>query len=1039
MKYLPSAIVVSLMPLMLWTGSLQAQSQAAGQENEAAYALLSAADYKAAAAAYQGIITGYPTDILVQSATVQLGICQFYLGEFDKALASLEKSKTGPALAPEQVELISNLNAQILAAKAMSLPPTDANRKGIFEQAIKSYTEFISKYPKSSDLEAVNYGRALCEYQISDFEKAAANLRENIQKFPTTPTIDGSKNLLAITLATQGGEMLSKDGGDKDKGLDLLKQAEELLRGIITGKKDLALVNDANFQLGEILFMRAAFSPEADRKGIYEQAAGAYMAVLPKEDIVAMQEVKVKSYGPQKIAALRAKNLPLKNKLDKENERELKKLAEISAKPDQTAQALLKLGEIFFNAGKYNESRVVITHVEPFLTSDDEKMRALYYTTMGYVVQNAMDSALQGYEKFQGAYKGKLIGENLPFLIGNMILAKGDNAGSIPYFEESIQTYPAGRLSGLSVAQKAQAQLGLKQYDEALKTFQDSLQKNPSPDVGVVAQFGIANIYRDTSKWDDAIKAFQVTVEKYPSTPQAMESAYWVAACTQQKGDNAGAIPLLEKFLASNAESPLVPLATFVLGNAQIATGQSEVGVASLAKVAAEFPDSPPAPFTYFARAQVFAAKQNVDEVNKLMREFIEKYPKDEKVYFAYNSIGQNASTAGKVDEAIATWKEFVERYPENPKAPSALVIVSELQRTTAERLATNYTSLNEADRVKWKDAVDGSSATIEALLTKYPQSGDVSAALQSYLASQRMLIRSELKDDSAVEASFQAQAEQASDAGARSKILFALSGFIAEKDKPRALAKMSEAYSSEVVYGPKDIDVYGLALVDSGKLDEAQAVFEKLAADYPAPAGVAPNAAPPLVQEAQATSIFGKGRVAQQRGQTVEAGQFFQQLKSTYPWSPKVLEADYGIAQSLRSQKKSDEAMALLGGIIRAQNATAELRANSFLLYGHIMKDKMATETDPKKKAENCGAAIDFFMKISQFYAGVPIAAAEGLWEGGQLLELQAATLTEESDPKKSAQLTRAKACYAQLEKEFPSDKHVDQAKQRLQALGGM
>ena len=380
-----------------------------------------------------------------------------------------------------------------------------------------------------------------------------------------------------------------------------------------------------------------------------------------------------------------------------------------------------------------------------------------------------------------------------------------------------------------------------------------------------------------------------------------------------------------------------------------------------------------------------------------------------------------------------------MERYPEDPKAPSALVIVSELQRTTAERLATNYTSLNEADRVKWKDAVDGSSATIEALLTKYPQSGDVSAALQSYLASQRMLIRSELKDDSAVEASFQAQAEQASDAGARSKILFALSGFIAEKDKPRALAKMSEAYSSEVVYGPKDIDVYGLALVDSGKLDEAQAVFEKLAADYPAPAGVAPNAAPPLVQEAQATSIFGKGRVAQQRGQTVEAGQFFQQLKSTYPWSPKVLEADYGIAQSLRSQKKSDEAMALLGGIIRAQNATAELRANSFLLYGHIMKDKMATETDPKKKAENCGAAIDFFMKISQFYAGVPIAAAEGLWEGGQLLELQAATLTEESDPKKSAQLTRAKACYAQLEKEFPSDKHVDQAKQRLQALGGM
>ncbi len=327
MKNLPSAIIVSLMPMLIWTGTLRAQSQAAAQENEAAYALLSSADSKGAAAAYQSIITGYPTDILVQSATIQLGICQFYLGEFDKALASLEKSKTGPALAPDQISLLDNLKAQILAAKAMSLPLADASRKGIFDQAIKSYTDFISKYPKSPDLEAVNYGRALCEYQISDFEKAAADLRENIQTFPTTPTIDGSKNLLAITLATQGGEKLSKEGADKDKGLDLLKQAEELLRGIITGKKDLALVNDANFQLGEILFMRAAFSPEADRKGLYEQAATAYMSVLPKEDIVAMQEEKVKSYGPQKIAALRAKNLPLKNKLDKENERELKKLS----------------------------------------------------------------------------------------------------------------------------------------------------------------------------------------------------------------------------------------------------------------------------------------------------------------------------------------------------------------------------------------------------------------------------------------------------------------------------------------------------------------------------------------------------------------------------------------------------------------------------------------------------------------------------------------------------------------------------------------
>jgi len=1035
MNKLSAFVLTSLLSFSFFPTALRAQSQAAAQENEAAYGLLSNADYKGAAAAYQGIITGYPTDILVQSAIIQLGVCQFYLGEFDKALASLDKSKVGPALTPDQISLIDNLRCQILAAKAMSLPPSDSNRKGIFEQAIKSYTDFITKYPQSPDLEAVTYGRALCEYQISQFDKAAADLRENVQKFPASPTIEGSKNLLAITLASQGGDELTREGGDKAKGLDLLKQAEVILSGIITAKKDLALVNDANFQLGEILFMSASFSPEANRQAIYEQAAAAYKAILPKDDIVAMQQDKVKSFAPQKVAALRAKNLALKNQLDKENERELKKLAEISAKPDQTSQALLKLGEIFFNAGRYNESRVVLTHVTPFLTSDDEKMRALYYKTMGYAVQNAVEPALTSYQAFQAAYKGKPLAENLPFVIGNMVLAQGDAARAIPFFEESIQIYPQGRLAGLSVAQKAQAQLGLKQYDEALQTFQDSLKKNPPPEVGIVAQFGIACIYRDTAKWDDAIKAFKLTMANYPGTPQALESNYWLAACTQQKGDNAAAIPLLEAFLKANPESPLTPLATFVLGNAQIATGQNDAGVATLAKVADQYPDSPPAPFTYFSRAQVFAAAKNVAEINKLMRAFIEKYPSDDKIYFAYNSIGQNASSAGNVDEAIATWKEFVERYPDHAKATSALVTISELQRATAERLATNYTSLNEADRTKWKEAVEGSSATIEGLLAKYPQSPDLSLALQSFLASQRLLIRSGLRDEAGVETALQAQADQASDVSARSKILFALAGFISEKDKPRALAKMTESYNVDVVYAPKDIDVFGLALLDSGKVDEAQAAFDKLAADYPIPAGAAPNTITPMVQEAQAVAIFGKARVAQQRGQTAEAGQLFQQLKTTYPWSPKVLEADYGIAASLRSQKKPDEAMTLLGGIIRAQNATADLRANSFLLYGNIMKDKMNAEADPKKKAENCAAAIDFFMKIPQFYSGVPLAAAEGLWEGAQLLEVQA---NDSQDPKfKVQQLDRAKASYTQIVKDFPTDKHAEQAKQRLAALG--
>ena len=156
-------------------------------------------------------------------------------------------------------------------------------------------------------------------------------------------------------------------------------------------------------------------------------------------------------------------------------------------------------------------------------------------------------------------------------------------------------------------------------------------------------------------------------------------------------------------------------------------------------------------------------------------------------------------------------------------------------------------------------------------------------------------------------------------------------------------------------------------------------------------PQNVPPNQASQLVQEAQAIALFGRARVAQERGQTGPAGQLFQELKALYPWSPKVLEADYGIAQSLKEQGKLDEAVTLLTGLIRAPTATAQVRAKAMLLGGTIMVEKAKTAADQSQKDEFLGAAIDYFIKIAQFYGGVPTAASEGLWMGAQLLEQQA------------------------------------------------
>ena len=1035
MKALPVRLAIVILTAVLFSQPLSAQSTGAAAANEAAYNLFSAGDYTGASAAYEKVLKDYPTDPVAMVATIQLAFAQYFLGQYDLAQATLTKATSFPGLPPELAQVASSFLPQILSSKASALPATDPKRKQAFEDAIAKFTDFITKYPQSPEVESATYGRGVANFQIGNFDKVVEDMQSNIQKFPNSGTLPASKNILSLALATIGSGELMKDGGDKAKGMSQLKQAEDILRQIVAEKKDVALINDAYFQIGEILFTMAAFSPEADQPPIYQQALDAYQSVLPKEEVIQLQQEKIKAFPSLKAAALRANNPALKKQLDKDNERELKKLAEVNAKPDQIATAMLKMAEIYFNAKKYNESRVLITHVSPFLTTDEEKMRSLYYKTMGYVIQNAVDKAVQGYQDFSTAYKSKPIAESLPFAMGNMYLGLGKPTDAIKYFDESLALYPKGRVIGHSVVSKAQAQAGLKNYEEALKTFQTYLASNPAPDVAVIAQYGLAGINKDTGKWDDAIAAYKIVKDKFPGTPQAVESDYWVAIATQQKGDNAGAATQLDAFIKANDKHPLIPLAIYALGGAQISLGKKDEGSATLAMLAEKYPDSQAAPYTYFMRAQLAVAAQNVPEFNKLMRQFIEKYPQDERIYFAYDSIGQNAIAASKPDEALAAYTEFAQRYSEHPKAAEALCKVADLQRGTAERLAANYSSLNEADQAKWKEAVQAAVTTSEDMLAKYPSSPDLALGLQSLMESQRMLLRAELKTNAQVEEYFQQLAEKSPDAGAKSKILFTLAGFISAKDKARALAKMNEAYDPAVIYSAKDLDIYGLALVDDKKTDQATAVFKKLAADFPNPPGTTATTAPPAIQEAQAISIFGLGRVAQESKQTAEAGALFKQLKALYPWSPKVLEADYGIAESLRAEGKLDDALLLLPTIIRSQNGSADLRAKAFLLAGAIMKQKSDAETDPKKKAEYRGQAIDFFAKIAQLFSGVPLAATEGLWQASQLLEEQA---NASADAKfKAQQLDRAKAFYAQLVKDFPDSPYAPKAKERLAALG--
>ncbi|MEO6847001.1 MAG: tetratricopeptide repeat protein [Chthoniobacterales bacterium] len=1037
-------LVITLALFHLLSPSVASAQNAAQVASKAAEALFNQAKYPEAAQAYEAIVHDYPTSDVVFGVYLQLGYSYYFLTQYDKAIPYVEKFLQSPTASPELKPIAMNLLAQLVSAKASTLPPEDPQRKTLYEDSIKKFTDFVTQFPNSPDIETAVYGRAIANFQIGNYTEAEKDLQANMQKYPRSPSILDSQNLLALSYATEGSKLLIS-GQDKDKALGFYDKAIELLRDIITKKSDLTLVNAANFQMGEILFNRAGFAPDADKKGIYKEARDVYNSVMAKNDLVDLQQTKVNNVPTLIARAIQQNNQPEVQRLNRERVRQMEKLAQLKGSPDQVLSALLKIGEIYFNQGSYDESRVVLEHLQPLLQSDNDKKRALYFTILSYAAQSVTDKAIAGYNQFQSQYKSDPLGENLPLVIGDMLM-NSSNANketltnAISYFKQSLELYPKGAYATPSAVSLATAQARIGETEEALKSYQALLQTKLSPSDAVKAQLGIANIYKDTSQLDLALQNYKTVLEKYPDAkPEVTEAEFWIAAVTNGKKDYATAIPLLKAFIAKYPDTPYVSNALFFLGSAELESGNTEQGLATMKELADKHPDSAPAPFTYFRRANVLSTQKKTADASAIMKEFISKYPQDPKVFAAYEYLGMQALSGEKpqADEAIKLYTEYADKYSKTPEATKALLKVAELQQKTAAAMG-RYGALNPQEREKWKAALDASVATEERIISTYPDSPDFAATLQSLLKTQELLLSAEIKKPEDIEQYFQKIATSTTSPAARSKTLFTLASFIAEKDKARALETMQKAYDDKIVYAPADMDFYGIALIEQNKLDEAQKVFDKLATDYPIPAGILPNQAQAQIQTAQADALFGKGKIAQLKGKADESSKYFLELKTKYAWSPKILEANYGIAESER-QSAPVEAMKLLISLARAPNATTDLRAKSMLLIGYISKDKMEKQTDLKKKDEERNDAIDNFIKISDLYKGVPTIAATGLWEGGQLLEQQASTLT---DPKMKElhdkQLSKAKQAYQDLVSNYPNSSYVDKAKERLAALGG-
>ena len=1002
---------------------VRAQGSGAVDLSNRGNAAFEAGNYKDAAASYDLLLKNFPSSELAADTRFRLAYADFFLGQYDAAADLLRKLIPAQTTAPELVEQASGLLPQVLSQQAAALKPGDAQRKPGFESAIKEYTTYLQKFPKAAGVETALYGRAVAAYQIAAYDAAARDLRASRSDFPNGDTVLDTEFLLSVTLATQANLVLGRENhtpAEATEAMGRYAESERLLGDIIGKRSDLSLANEAQFQLGETLMAQAASSPDATKDALYRQARDAYRAVEPKEPMVAAQQARVQFYTDALLAERRkgAQSNPAQaRRLVELQGREGTKLAALKGRDDEVVTARVKCGAALFGLRQYDETRVLMNALAPEAGKPEDEKYVLYYIALSYAAQNLVDKAVAAYDAFQAKHAGDAIAENLPLVIAGLF--PSDPGKAEKYLGDLAKYYPQSRLREMAMLQQAEVFSRQHKDADAVKTLDAFLKGNPKREYAAMAELARASALKDSKDLDGALANYKKVRDDYKDRPQAEEAGFWVASVDLQKKDYAGAIAEDKTFQGQFPDSKLMPYALLVQAQAQQGSGAKDQALATLEDLGKRFADTNEAQSSYFQRANIYIADKKYDDTAKVLTQFVDRYPDSDQVFAAYDRIASVQAQDKQTDAAAATYARFLDKKPQAPEAPVALGKLAALWLSAAKGMGS-FISLGVPQQEIWKADVGKSIAASEQQLDKYPDAPSTALGLENLLQCQQMLAAARVKKPEEVTQYFQALADKYKDKpAAHSRILFRLASITALKDPAKALADMQAAYDPAVVYSPADIDQYGSALLDRDPAT-AVAVYDKLAKDYPLPAGVPPSQAPLDIQDAQALALYGRAKVAGATDKAA-AGKLYAELLATYPRSAKAPEAELGIAESQIAGKKWDDAMKSLNDVARAPSAPLTAKARALFLNGVV------------QEARGEVGALDSYLKVAAFYATAP-DAPEGLWKGGQLLEKQAATLADANT--RATQTARARKAYDDLVKRYPNASWATQARDRLAAL---
>jgi len=636
-------------------------------------------DYENAVKYYDQLLSNYPNSKLAVSSQIRIGICYFYLKDYQSSILELKN--------PMLNDLPDNLFAESLYLLANSY-----YRVGQYADAENAYRELLDKFPDAGVFRDARYGLGWSLFQQQKYSDA-------FRIFDFLSTGDDSIAVESYFWKGEAKRYLGKND-----------EAIQIFRSLLSQYPESYIVPRAEAQLGILYFNRndlnlsKQYLITALASGSNDVKGKAY-TLLGEIELNNKQYASAKSYFEPVLSIPNSdKDIHLRALLGLgsamyflgDYDTAIRYLNEIFAEsPDfERDRVNYYLAENYFAIQKYQKA---LENYQAINSEDNNITRvSLYGTAYCYFNLGDYDNAAIRYSAFVKTYPNDSRATDARLRLADSYFASKNFSAASQVYEQLFKSQKLSLTDPYAYYQYAQALYKSGKIESAINEFYNLQQKFPRSNYGDVSLYTIGWIKFQQNEFNSAIDRYKNVMSVYPRTSLSPLIYYSVGDAYFNMSNYDSAIVNYRKVLTLYPSSDYIFDAVNGIQYCYVAKNQPEKAISLIDGFIAQNPTLKFSDQIYFKKGELYYSQRDYRNAKESYQDFLTKFKNSKLVPEAYYWIGKSAANLGENEQAIFNFNTLLQRYPDKEITASGVLEMGTIYNTMKNySLAIN--TFNEA------------------------------------------------------------------------------------------------------------------------------------------------------------------------------------------------------------------------------------------------------------------------------------------------------------------------------------------------------